>query len=472
MPRTLLLPFLLTVALAQDPGLAPTLLQAPPGPPAGAEFAARRAALAHAVAAEHAGQRIVIVLRGGASRDDMAAFVQDQDFLYLTGVCEPDLALLLVPGSGDTLAVDELLVPPHSPFTATWNGEFLAPGDEAAQRTGFATVGNVRALDRRLADLLEPAADGAQPILCTALAPAARLGSTPYQAKGAADAQNRDVFDGRPSRAAAFVQRLQQDGVPTSKGAVRSIAGIDAALAELRVHKSPKEQELLRAAADITARGIAEAMRGTRPGLFEYQVAAIARCVFSLRGAGPDAYAAIVGGGPNGCVLHYSACSRQLHDDDLIVMDYAPTLHGYASDVTRTFPASGTFSPAQRRLVQDVHDIQQQLLAMVKPGARLSAIGTRCKELLFERGYASDHGPCHHVGLAVHDPQSDVLAAGMVITVEPGAYLRKQGMGCRIEDTVLVTAEGCEVLSAAVPSTPDAIEALMQQRSWVPTASR
>ncbi|MFO1076203.1 MAG: aminopeptidase P N-terminal domain-containing protein [Planctomycetota bacterium] len=462
MSRLLSLWFVLASAVAQTPVLAPAMLQAPPAPPAPAEFAARRAALARAVAKEHEGRHIVIVLRGGPGRDDMAAFVQDQDFLYLSGVAEPDLALLLVPGADGALAVDELLVPPHSPFTATWNGEFLAPGDAAAQRTGFAAVGDVRALDRRLAQLLEPDADGKQPLLCTALHPAARLGSTPGQAMDAANAQKGDAFDGRPSRAGAFVERLQNDGVPTSKIAVGTIAGIDGALAAMRVHKSPKEQELLRAAAAVAAQGIAEAMRSTRPGMFEYQVAAVARCVFSLRGAGPDAYAAIVGGGPNGCVLHYSACTRQLRDDDLIVMDYAPTLGGYASDVTRTFPASGRFSPAQRKLVQDVHDIQQQLLAMVKPGARISDISRRCKELLFERGYASDHGPCHHVGLAVHDPWCDELAAGMVITVEPGAYLRKQAMGCRIEDTVLVTADGCEILSAAVPSTPDAIEALMQ----------
>jgi Xaa-Pro aminopeptidase len=122
--------------------------------------------------------------------------------------------------------------------------------------------------------------------------------------------------------------------------------------------------------------------------------------------------------------------------------------------------------------VQDVHDIQQQLIAMVKPGAKLSAIGARCAELLVARGYKSDHGPCHHVGLAVHDPSVDTLAPGMVITVEPGAYLRDVGMGCRIEDTILVTADGCEVFSKNVPSTPDAIEAVMQQSGLLspPTA--
>jgi Xaa-Pro aminopeptidase len=233
----------------------------------------------------------------------------------------------------------------------------------------------------------------------------------------------------------------------------------------MRAHKSPAEIDLLRRSARIATEGIAEAMRAARPGLYEFQLAAIARYVFSLRGAGPDAYAAIVGAGPNGCILHYSALERQIVDGDLIVMDYAATLHGYASDVTRTFPASGRYSDAQRKLVQDVFEIQQALLADVRPGARLSELAEKCGRMLIERGYRPDHGPCHHVGLAVHDPSVDVLEPGMVITVEPGAYLRDAGMGCRIEDTVLVTKDGFENLSGHLPSSPGDVEKLMGERS-------
>lgn len=445
-----------------------TLAQhAPPAPPAALDalapaaplppqaFQARRAALAAAAVAAHPGRRLVVAVRGGARAADMSAFVQDQDFLYLTGVAEPGLAMLLVVSADGALQRDELLVPPFSRFAATWDGRFLAPGDEAAQRTGFRTCGNVRRLGAELDELVSPDADGQRPIVLVLQQPAARLGSTPRKAAEAAQAIADDRFDGRSSREQAFAATLRQrhEGL--------ELVALEPLLHPLRTQKSDPEIELLRQSARIAAAGIAEAMRGTRPGLFEYQVAAAARFTFSLHGAGPDAYAAIVGGGPNGCILHYNACDRRLEPDDLIVMDYAPTLHGYASDVTRTFPASGRFTEGQRKLVQDVHDVQQQLLAMVRPGARLSAIGARCAELLRERGYRNDHGPCHHVGLAVHDPSVDVLQAGMVITVEPGAYLRDQGMGCRIEDTVLVTADGCEVLSVGVPSTPDAIEALM-----------
>jgi Xaa-Pro aminopeptidase len=163
-------------------------------------------------------------------------------------------------------------------------------------------------------------------------------------------------------------------------------------------------------------------------------------------------------------VLHYSANTRQLRADDLIVMDYAGTLNNYASDVTRTFPAGGKFTPEQRKLVEDVWQIQQQLIAAVKPGATLGGLGQMCSELLQQRGYRSDHGPCHHVGLDVHDQGAGTLEPGMLITVEPGAYLRDVGMGCRIEDVVLVTETGCVNLSGHLPSRPDAIELLMAQK--------
>ncbi|MBX3463881.1 MAG: aminopeptidase P N-terminal domain-containing protein [Planctomycetes bacterium] len=446
----------LTAQAAPTPAPAP--LPAPPAPLAGEEFRARRAELARRVRA--LAPEAVVLVRGAGKQADMGPFVQDQDFLYLSGIAEPDLALLLVPGEAGALARDELLVPPFSRFAATWDGNFLAPGEATAQRTGFAAAGNVRGLQGLLDELLAPR-EGRRPVLFTLTEPAARLGSTPGKAEEAGKAIAGDRFDGRPSREAALVARLRE------RFPDLEVQSLERVLHPLRPHKSPGEIELLRCSAQIAAEGIAEAMRAARPGRYEYHLAAVARYVFSLRGAGPDAYAAIVGAGPNGCILHYSALSRQLQEDDLIVMDYAPVLHGYASDVTRTFPASGRFTDAQRKLVQDVHEIQQALLADVKPGARLSALGGKCARLLRERGYRSDHGPCHHVGLAVHDPSVDVLEPGMVITVEPGAYLRNQGMGCRIEDTVLVTADGHENLSGHLPSAPDAIEALMRERSVV-----
>lgn len=447
--------------LAQGPAAAAIReaeLPEPPPPPSIEEHRERRVALAAAIGSRHPGERAVVLVRGALQTPDMGSFVQDQDFLYLAGIAEPNVAVLLEIDGDGKLTRDELLVPPFSRFAAVWDGNFLAPGERTAERTGFGIAGNVRALDRRLDELLGKDDTGARPHLYTAVRPSPATGSTPSKAATAARAVTRDPLDGRQPRETMLKQHLEErfDGL--------RIHGVERLLGTMRTVKSPHELELLRASTRIAAEGIAEAMKSVRPGMFEYQVAAVARYVFSLRGCGPDAYGAIVGGGPNGCILHYNACTRKLLADDLIVMDYAATLHGYASDVTRTFPASGKFSDEQRKLVEDVHEVQQQLLAMVKPGARLSVIGRRCSELLREKGYRVDHGPCHHVGLAVHDPSTDELQPGMVITVEPGAYLRKQGMGCRIEDTVLVTADGHENLSGHLPSSPDAIEALMRER--------
>lgn len=442
----------LAAALAAQ---APAHLPAPPPPVAKAEFQVRRAALAKAIAQAQPGQPAVVLVRGGGKQADMGAFVQDQDFLYLTGIAEPGIALLLVVGADGSLVRDELLVPPYSPMSATWDGAFLAPGEATAERTGFRTAGNVRSLATTLGEVLAADGKGQRPTLYTLTEPAARTGSTPGKAAEVAGGITKDAFDGRLSREDTLVAVLQK------QHAGLQVASVERLLHAMRPKKSDTEIAILRACSRIAAEGIVEAMKSCEPGQYEYQLAAVARFVFTLRGAGPDAYAAIVGGGPNGCVLHYNTCQRQLQQDDLIVMDYAPTLHGYATDVTRTFPASGKFTPEQRKLVQDVYDIQQALIADVKPGAKLSLLGRKCAEMLRARGYRSDHGPCHHVGLAVHDPNPDVLAAGMLITVEPGAYLRDQGMGCRIEDTILVTADGCEVLSKDVPSSPDAIEAMM-----------
>jgi Xaa-Pro aminopeptidase len=440
--------------------LSAVLAQAAPQPIDKEELRERRASIAADIADAYEGQRIVVVIRGGAKQADMGPFSQDQDFFYLTGVSEPGLAMLLVINAEGDLERDELLVPPHSIFSAKWDGRFLAPGERAAQRTGFQEVGNVNSLFRVLDDLLANNED--LPQVITNTKPAAKLGSTPSKAQKAAKERQEDRFDGRASREQQFVDAIKKRAPGVKVGSLERFIN------EVRPHKSPTELALIRRSTEIAAEGIGEAMRSCKPLAYEYQLAAVARCVFSLNGCGPDAYAAIVGGGPNGCILHYNAGTRQLQRDDLIVMDYAATLHGYCSDVTRTFPASGKFTDEQRKLVNDVYDVQQLLLAAVKPGASLRGLSRMCAKALVERGYRNDHGPCHHVGLAVHDPSVDELEAGMVITVEPGAYLPKKGYGCRIEDCVLVTDTGCEVMSKGVPSRPDAIEAWMAKAPRIP----
>jgi Xaa-Pro aminopeptidase len=417
------------------PGTPSAAAQEPAPPPvASSFFRERRTELMRRF--EHG----VVLITANPAAEGFLPFHQNNEFFYLSGIDEAGIAMLLFPKTGKDL----LLVQPFNRFTATWDGERLVPGEETAKQTGFAEVGNVRQLDKLLEEHLAAGEDGKRPTLWTVGAPRRDRGG----GRGSS-------LDDRPSRAQAIRSKLAE------RFPDLEIKDVTRTLNEMRGIKTTEEIEQVRRSTDVACQAIAEAMKSTEPGMYEYQVAAVARYVMTRLGAGHDAYEAIVGGGPNGCVLHYRAGKRQLRADDLIVMDYAATINNYASDVTRTFPASGTFSPAQKKLVEDVYAIQQQLIAAVKPGATLGELSRMCSELLRARGYRSDHGPCHHVGLDVHDQGDGTLAPGMLITVEPGAYLRDAGMGCRIEDVVLVTETGCVNLSGHLPARPDDIEKLM-----------
>ena len=428
-----------TLGVAAATFLSPLTAQEPEPAPLPKEFfAGRRAALMDQIAAEE-GRHVVLLTAGAAVTNKWDTFRQGNEFYYMTGVREPALACLLFPNDRKEL----LLVQPFSRFTAKWDGARLAPGAAAAERTGFAEVGNVRLLEDLLEQALQPDEAGERPTLWTVTPPAERVQG------------RKTALTDAPSREQAIVDNLK------SRFEGLEIRNVRRLINGLRGVKTPEEIAAIQASTDVACHGIAEAMKSTVPGMFEYQVAAVARYVFSRLGAKHDAYGAIVGGGPNGCILHYRAGNRALRDDDLIVMDYGGTINNYATDVTRTFPANGEFSPAQRKLVEDVCDVQQALVAMVEPGRTLAELSAASRQLLADKGYKSAHGPCHHVGLDVHDQGAAKLEPGMLITVEPGAYLDDQGMGCRIEDVILVTEEGHLNLSAHLPSRPDDIEKLM-----------
>ena len=382
----------------------------------------------------------VVVLRGSArSGAGLNGVSQNENFYYLTGVVQKNAALILFPEKGK----DMLLVEPYSRFTAQWEGERIVPSEGHAAKTRFDEIRAVTSLPRILKGLFGADAEVRYPTCWTS---------------GRSTSRQRRGLKRAPSDEAVFMQSL---GDMFSE---LKVSNVDPHIKALRGVKLPKEIECITAATRIACAGIAEAIKSTEPGIYEFQIAAAARYVFHRMGAGADAYAAIVGSGINGCVLHYRHNSKKTLDGELVVMDYAPTVRGYASDVTRTFPTNGKFTVEQRKLVQDVHDIQQILIAMVKPGATLREISSRSSQELRKRGYRSMHGPSHHVGLNVHDVGGNVLRPGMLITVEPGAYLRNKKMGCRIEDVILVTEDGNINLSAHLPSRPEDIEKLMQQK--------
>lgn len=260
----------------------------------------------------------------------------------------------------------------------------------------------------------------------------------------------------------------------------------------MRLIKSESEIALIERAAEITAEAHREAMRAARPGMHEYEVEALIEYMFRRRGATP-AYTSIVGSGENATVLHYSANNAAIREGDLLLIDAGAEFQGYAADITRTFPVSGRFNRPQREIYEVVLEAQKACIAMVRPGVSIDELHNRSVELLTEglvhlgllQGDLNEliekeaykkfymHRLGHYLGMDVHDVglyyvdgESRKLEPGMVITVEPGLYVARnqeakeeyRGIGVRIEDDVLVTAEGHRVLTAGVPKEVEEIE--------------
>lgn len=432
------------------------IARVPPKPPK-AHFAALRKELRDRL------KDGVILVRGAITRTDYLAFRQNQSFYYLTGINEPNCDLVMIPKTGEEI----LLVPPVNRFIEEWEGKGLRPGKEGVEETGIAEVrpggGRGKVVIRVLREAL--ARCGPKKRIWVEFAPEAIGPEGQDQLRRAIGRWQSDPLDGRRHRNQALVEALRREfeGV--------EVSDMTDDLNEMRMIKRPGEIPVLEFAARLACIGIAEAMKACRPGQKEWEVGAVADYVFRRYGAWGQAYQPIVGSGPNGCVLHHWRMNRTIRKGDLIVMDFAPIVNGYAADVTRTFPVGGKFSKKERKLVLDVWNAQQAILEAIKPGVSLRELARIGNRYLIERGYKPGvhikHGPSHFLGMAVHDVSSararGVLRPGMYITVEPGAYLVEEGMGCRIEDDVLVTEDGYRILSVGCPSHPDEIEALMKK---------
>jgi Xaa-Pro aminopeptidase len=257
---------------------------------------------------------------------------------------------------------------------------------------------------------------------------------------------------------------------------VKSPGGL---MGRLREIKSAHEVTAIRRAIDATAEGLLLAMRECRPGRFEYEVQAAVEYGMVRNGASYPAFPSIIGSGPNSLILHYEQNRRRMEQGDVLVMDVGAEVEGYAADVTRTIPVSGKFTPEQKKVYAVVLEAQQAVFAAAKPGAAWSELENAARKVITDRGFGRfwRHGVSHHLGIDVHDVgMMDTVRAGMVITVEPGIYIPAadttvaagyRGWGIRIEDDVLITAEGCKVLSSAVPREMGAIERLMNSRNGV-----
>jgi Xaa-Pro aminopeptidase len=395
--------------------------------------------------------------------DTSYAFRQDSDFYYLTGFDEPEAVLVVSPEHPDHRAV--LFLRTHDRDREIWDGERL---------------GIERACDALGVDAAFPIAELAERL------PEYLVGSTMLHYATGRDSGMDAIVHGAID--AAHTRTRQKGRVP------RMSADPGIVVHEMRLIKSDREIAIMRRAAGITKQGFAAGMRATRPGLYEYEIEAIVEAEYHRNGAQYVAYESIVGAGDNATTLHYVTNRDRLEPGALLLVDSGCELDYYATDVTRTWPVDGRFTPEQRSIYELVLAAQEAAIAQVRPGVRrdqfheaavraiteglldLGLLSGSLDENIEEKHYRQYfmHGTGHWLGLDVHDvgdyrDEDDEpvrLRPGMVTTVEPGIYIRRdvdcpdrfKGIGVRIEDDILVTIDGSENLTSGIPKTIEELE--------------
>jgi Xaa-Pro aminopeptidase len=401
------------------------------------------------------------------SADSEYPYRADSDLYYLTGFDEPEALLVLAPRHASERAV--LFLRKRDREREIWNGKRL--GVEAAPAAlGVDAAYPIDELAQRLPDYLIGA-------------------ERAFVRLGANEAFERQVF------AAVGAARAR-----TRRGGIAPAAYVDPGtiLHELRLRKDAAEIETMRRAAAITGLGHAAGMRATRPGMFEYELEAAIEYAYHANGAQSPAYPSIVAGGDNATILHYATNRERLNAGDLVLVDSAAELDLYASDVTRTWPVSGRFSPEQRAIYEIVLAAQKAAIAEVRPGAHvktahevaLRVLSAGLIDVGLLRGSVDEaletetykqfypHSTGHWIGLDVHDVGAQheadgttwrALEPGMVVTVEPGLYVQRdldcderfRGIGVRIEDDILVGPDGPVDLSPGIPKEIAELEAIV-----------
>jgi Xaa-Pro aminopeptidase len=434
------------------------------------EFLSRRQQLLSAMQANS----ICLVPAAGRvtrSRDTEYPFRQDSYFQYLCGFPEPEAWLLLSNSERYADGLSVLFCLEKDPSAEIWQGRRFGP-KKAKLTFQLDMAFTLEDFEEKLLELV----DGHESL---------------YFAKGDIDQADGQIF--------ALLEELRA-APKQSKQAPKNIVDLRPILDEMRLFKSEAEVQVMREAARISTTAHKRAMQAAQAGRYEYQLEAEIHHQFAIDGAKHPAYGTIVGSGDNGCILHYTENSDELYDGDLVLIDAGCELQGYAADITRTFPVSGSFSPEQKQVYQIVLDAQLAAFEMIKPSNTMKDAADKAIEVITlglielgilqgelaenikQQGYREFymHGLSHWLGMDVHDVgnykidgQDRPFEPGMVLTVEPGIYInpdadvdkRWQGIGIRIEDNLLITETGYENLTQAAPKTIQEIEALMSGQS-------
>ena len=398
------------------------------------------------------------------NRDVEHGFRQDSDFYYLSGFVEPEAVVVLVPGRKQAQYI--LFCRERDKVKETWNGYRYGP-EGAVEHFSTDDAFPIDDLEEILPGLMEQC----ESVYYT-------IGLNPE-------------FDKQVMNCVNSLRKGSRGGVH----APNEFVSLDYLLHDMRLYKSREEIKLMRTAAKISVQGHINAMKACQPGVYEYQLEAELLYQFNRNGAG-WAYPSIIGGGANSCILHYTENDKQLNDGDMVLIDAGAEYGGYAADITRTFPVNGKYSEAQKEIYDLVLASQDAAIKQVKPGnhwndphnaavkvltkgmVELGLLKGKPAELIKKGDYSKYymHRTGHWIGMDVHDvgdykvdDEWRLLEPGMALTIEPGLYIpsgsrgakRWWNIGVRIEDDILVTKDGCDLLTKGLPRTTEEVEAVM-----------
>jgi Xaa-Pro aminopeptidase len=390
--------------------------------------------------------------------DGTFPFKQNSDLLYLSGVDQEESILLLAPDFPDPKLREVLFVRETNEEIAIWEGHKLTK-KEAKDTSGIETVKWLEDFDKVLYTIL-------------------------------AESQHIYLPSNEHIRNASVVETSNDRFIKKCKEAfpLYNYQRLTPIIYDLRMIKSDIEIKLLEHACHITDQGFRRILEATAPGVWEYEVEAEYAHVFLSNRSRGFAYAPIIAGGANACVLHYIENNQQLRDGDLLLMDVGAEYANYNADMTRTIPVSGKFTKRQKAIYNAVLRVKTRATEMLRPGTVIpeyhKEVGLLMQEELVELGLIDRtdiknqnpdwpaykkyfmHGTSHHLGLDVHDVGSVYrkIEVGMVFTVEPGIYIREEGIGIRLEDDIVVTKTGQKNLMGNIPIHAEEIEDLMNER--------
>ena len=391
--------------------------------------------------------------------DEFYPFRQQSDFFYLTGINDENAFLLIAPDYPDETMREILFIEPYDEVKVTWQGEML-DAHQASEISGVKTVKGSDAFCMTLND-----------IAVTGYGDTLFLNSYEYPKYECAV----ETIQQR------FVREVKERYPMHQYGRTAPI------LNALRMIKSPDEVDITQHACDITAKAFRRCLETVKPEMWEYEVQAEIEYIFKRHNATGHAYAPIIASGKNACCLHYSTNQSQLHDGDLILFDIGCEYMNYSSDLSRTIPINGKFTERQKQCYNAVLRVMKQLRELYRPGHFINEINETTHRLMeqemiqlglftaeevknqdpnapLERKYLM-HGMSHHIGLDVHDSidKFKPFEPGMILTCEPGIYIREEGIGIRIENDLLITEGEPINLFEGLPMEVEDIEAAMQR---------